>query len=177
MRRLAFPALLVLGALASGCALFTTPPGRAVAELHPTRGHTASGTVTFVQVGDRVHVHAVVSGLAPGREHAFLIHEVGDCSAPDASSAKGDFNPFGKPHAHYSTPERHAGDMPALAADAKGRADLDVSLDIITLGEGPANILGRSVVVHARPDDYRTQPDGNSGPRVACGVIRAVPTN
>ena len=177
MRIAAFPAVFLLAIVAGGCALFSTPPGRAVAELRPTRGHSATGTVTFVQVGDRVHVHAVVSGLAPGREHAFHIHEVGDCSAPDAASAKGDFNPFGKPHAHYSTPERHAGDMPALQADAQGRADLDVSLDIITLADGPANILGRSVVVHARPDDYRTQPDGNSGPRIACGVIRAVPEN
>ena len=177
MRRLAFPALLALVALLAGCTLFSTPPGRAVAELHPTRGHTASGTVTFIQVGDRVYVRAEVSGLAPRREHALHIHEVGDCSAPDASSAKGDFNPFGKPHAHYSTAERHAGDLPALKADAKGRADLDVSLDVITLSEGPADIVGRAVVVHANPDDYRTQPDGNSGPRVACGVIRAVPAD
>jgi len=174
MRRAAFPALLALLVL-GGCALFSTPPGRAVADLQPTRGSHASGTVTFIQVGDRVHVQAAVSGLAPGREHAFHIHDVGDCSAPDASSAKGDFNPFGKPHAHYSTPERHAGDLPALKADARGRAEIDVSLDIITLAKGPASIVGRSVVVHARPDDYRTQPDGNSGPRLACGVIRAVP--
>jgi Cu-Zn family superoxide dismutase len=177
MRRLALPALLSCTVLASGCALFSNPPGRAVAELHPTRGNSASGTVTFVQVGDRVHMQAVVTGLRPGTEHGFNVHEVGDCSAPDASSAKGHFNPFGKPHAHYSTPERHAGDLPALKADARGRAEADVSLDVITLAKGPANVIGRSVVVHADPDDFRTQPDGNSGARIACGVIRRVPAD
>jgi superoxide dismutase, Cu-Zn family len=177
MRHLALPALLASVSLAAGCALFSTPPGRAVAELHPTRGNSASGTVTFVQIGDRVRVQAAVAGLRPGTEHGFHVHEVGDCSATDGSSAKGHFNPFGKPHAHYSTPERHAGDLPSLKADARGRAEIDVSLDVITLAKGPANIVGRSVVVHADPDDFRTQPTGNSGARIACGVIRRVPTD
>lgn len=176
MRRLALPALLSCTLLVPGCALFSTPPGRAVAELHPTRGNSVSGTVTFVQIGDRVRLQAVVTGLHPGTEHGFHVHEIGDCSAADGSSAKGHFNPFGKPHAHYSTPERHAGDLPALKADGRGRAELDVSLDVITLAKGPANIVDRSVIVHAGPDDFRTQPAGNSGARVACGVIRRVPT-
>lgn len=176
MRSLVLPAQLVCAVLAAGCALFSTPPGRAVAELHPTRGNSVSGSVSFVQVGDRVHLRALVTGLRPGTEHGFHVHEVGDCSAPDAASAKGHFNPFGKPHAHYSTPERHAGDLPSLKADARGRAELDVSLDVITLAKGPANIVGRSVVVHADPDDFRTQPSGSSGARIACGVIRRVPS-
>jgi Cu-Zn family superoxide dismutase len=165
-------AVLSLAALAlAGCQLFSSAPRHASATLSPTRGHSAAGEVTFDQVGDRVRVTARVSGLAPNREHGFHIHEVGDCSAPDASSAKSHFNPYGKPHG--LGPERHAGDMPALKADAQGRAHLVVDLDIITLGRGPAGIVGRSVVVHARPDDYRTQPTGNTGARVACGVIRA----
>lgn len=174
MRSLVSPALATLALLASGCALFSTPPGRAVAELQPTRGHSAAGTVTFVQIGDRVHMQALVTGLRPGSEHGFHVHEVGDCSSGDGASAKGHFNPYGKPHAHYSTPERHAGDLPALKADGRGRAELDVSLDVITLAKGPANIVGRSVIVHADPDDFRTQPAGNAGARIACGVIRRV---
>jgi len=157
--------------LLAGCQLFSSAPRHAVASLSPTRGNSTSGEVTFDQVGDRVRVDARVSGLSPNREHGFHIHEVGDCSAPDASSAKSHFNPYGKPHG--LGPERHAGDLPALKADAQGRAHLVVDLDIITLGKGPSGIVGRSVVVHARPDDYRTQPTGSTGARLACGVITA----
>ena len=157
--------------LLAGCQLFSSAPRHAAASLSPTRGSSVAGEVTFDQVGDRVRVDARVTGLPPNREYGFHIHEVGDCSAPDASSAKSHFNPYGKPHG--LGPERHAGDLPALKADAQGRAHLVVDLDIITLGKGPAGVVGRSVVVHARPDDYRTQPTGNTGARVACGVIRA----
>lgn len=164
--------VLSLAALAlAGCQLFSTAPRHAEAKLSPTRGHDTAGEVTFDQAGDRVRVEARITGLSPSREHGFHIHEVGDCSAPDASSAKSHFNPYGKPHG--IGPERHAGDLPALKADAQGRAHLVVDLDIITLRDGPAGIIGRSVVVHARPDDYRTQPTGNTGARLACGVIRA----
>jgi Cu-Zn family superoxide dismutase len=113
-----------------------------------------------------------VQGLVPGREHGFHIHEAGDCSSPDGMSAKGHFNPFGKPHGHPASGERHAGDMPALKADKSGRAKVDVELDIITVAPGPASVVGRGVIVHADPDDYRTQPTGNAGARLACGVVQ-----
>lgn len=170
--------LLILVApavLAAGCQYFSGRPGSAIAELQPTSGHATQGQVEFLQIGDRVRVYAKVSGLVPGREHAVHVHEVGDCSAPDASSAKGHFNPFGKPHAHYTALERHAGDLPSLRADARGRGEFDVDLGIISLTGGPALLIGRSIVVHANPDDFRTQPAGNSGARVACGVIRRTP--
>lgn len=122
-----------------------------------------------------MHVHAVVTGLRPGREHGFHVHELGDCSAADGSSGRGHFNPYGKPHAHHSAAERHAGDLPVLKADAAGRAVVQADLDIITVASGPAGIVGRSVIVHAEPDDFRTQPHGNSGARIACGVIRRAP--
>ena len=172
-RRLLF--VLLPAALAAGCQLFSAEQAAAVAELRPTHGHTASGTIHFQQVGARVPVHAVITGLRPGREHGFHVHEAGDCSAADGSSARGHFNPYGKPHAHYSAPERHAGDLPALKADASGRAVVEADLDIITVASGPACIVGRSVIVHAEPDDFRTQPHGNSGARIACGVIRRAP--
>jgi Cu-Zn family superoxide dismutase len=147
-------------------------PG-AIADLAPTQGNTARGTVTFTQTGDRVRVVANLSGLAPG-PHGFHVHEKGDCSAPDAMSAGGHFNPLSKPHGHYESGERHAGDMPSIAADASGNATLSVTLDTIKIGGGSnTDIVGKSVVVHKDPDDYKTQPTGNSGARVACGVIRA----
>jgi Cu-Zn family superoxide dismutase len=88
-------------------------------------------------------------------------------------STKGHFNPFGKPHAHSGSAERHAGDLPALKANKEGRANVKIELDVITLTPGPASIIGRGLIVHADPDDYKTQPTGNAGARVACGVIEA----
>jgi Cu-Zn family superoxide dismutase len=113
-----------------------------------------------------------VSGLVPGREHGFHIHEAGDCSSGDGMSAKGHFNPLGKPHANPGTPERHAGDMLALKADSSGTAKVDAELDVITVAPGPTSIIGRGLIVHADPDDYKTQPTGNAGARIACAVIQ-----
>jgi len=168
--------LLLLNAALSGCAMFRTPVSSAVATLEPTAGSETRGSAYFQQVGDRVRVQATVTGLRPGREHGFHVHEAGDCG-DDAAAAKGHFNPYGRPHAHYSTPERHAGDLPALKADASGRAHLDEQLKGLAVAAGPASIVGRALVVHAEPDDYRTQPHGRSGGRIACGVIRAAPQN
>lgn len=161
-----------VAALLAACQ--TVPPDapRAVASLQPTRGHQTSGTVTFVQAGSRVQVHAVVTGLKPGQEHGFHVHEAGDCSSGDGLSAKGHFNPHGKPHGHHGTTERHAGDMPNLRADGNGRADARFDLDVITVTPGPASVVGRGLIVHVQPDDYRSQPVGNAGARMACAVIR-----
>jgi Cu-Zn family superoxide dismutase len=142
----------------------------ATARLEPTQGNAAAGTVDFVQKGDKVAVTAKVTGLAPG-SHGFHIHEKGDCSSGDGMSAGGHFNPAGKPHAHPSDANRHAGDMPMLVADASGSASLTVDLDVITIGSGATDIVGKAVIVHKDPDDYKTQPTGNAGARVACGVI------
>ncbi len=143
----------------------------ALADLAATKGNATTGTVTFTQKGGKVLVHAVVSGLAPGA-HGFHIHEKGDCSSGDGMSAGGHFNPMGKPHAHPTTADRHAGDMPMLQADATGNAALAVELDVITIGSGATDLVGRAVIVHKDPDDFKTQPTGNSGARLACGVIR-----
>ena len=101
------------------------------------------------------------------------IHEVGDCSSGDGMSTKGHFNPLGKPHGHHGSAERNAGDLPSLKANKEGRANVQIDLDVITLTPGPANIIGRGLIVHADPDDYKTQPTGNAGARIACGVIQA----
>ena len=161
----ALPALLV------ACQSMPTGP-QASADLQPTRGNATAGRASFTQVGNQVRVTVEVSGLKPNQAHGFHIHEAGDCSSGDGMSAKGHFNPLGKPHGHHSSSERHAGDMPNLQADAQGRAQAQFMLDLLTTGEGPTSVLGRGLIVHVQPDDYSSQPVGNAGARMACGVIR-----
>jgi len=160
-------------ALLAACANGTAQPGpQALAQLQPTKGSTASGTATFTQRGDKVLVEAKLPGLTPNAEHGFHVHDKGDCSSGDGLSAGPHFNPFGKQHAQFTTPERHAGDLPALKADASGNATVSFELDVITVADGPASVIGRGLIVHAHPDDYTTQPTGNSGARIACAVIQ-----
>jgi Cu-Zn family superoxide dismutase len=144
---------------------------RATASLEPTKGSTVKGTVDFVQRGDKVRVSASISGLRPNGEFGFHIHEAGDCGSGDGMSAKGHFNPHGRPHGHHGQGERHAGDMPSLRSDGSGNARADFDLDIITVAPGPASVVGRGLIVHVQPDDYKTQPTGNAGARSACAVI------
>lgn len=155
----------------SACATAPTESGRATAQLQSTKGSKAFGEATFEQVGDKVHVLVNVQGLKPNQQHGFHIHEVGDCSSGDGMSTKGHFNPMGKLHAHPGM--GHAGDLPALQADKGGRAKLDAMIDGVSLSDGAGSIVGRGLIVHADPDDYKTQPTGNAGARIACGVIRS----
>ena len=164
--------LFVAAAALAGCQSMGPAGPSARADLQPTKGNKAAGTATFTQMGDKVRVVADVSGLNPGQEHGFHIHEAGDCSSGDGMSTKGHFNPLGKQHAHYSMPERHAGDMPAIKADANGNAHLDTMLDVMTVNPGATSVVGRGLIVHAGSDDYKTQPTGNAGARVACGIIQ-----
>ncbi len=165
-------ASISLAFLVAGCASAPSAKVDAVAALSPASGSQVSGSLSFRAIPGGVHVDAAVAGLTPG-EHGFHVHEVGDCSAADGSSAKGHFNPLGKPHGAHDRGEHHAGDMPNLLADAGGKAAYSVDLPGLSLGAGETNILGRAVVIHADPDDYKTQPAGNSGKRIACGVIKA----
>jgi Cu-Zn family superoxide dismutase len=142
---------------------------RAVSVLHPTEGHTVSGTVTFERVNGSVYVSAEVHGLTPG-EHGFHIHEHGDCSKPDATSAGGHYDPAGKPHGGPDAKKRHLGDLGNLVADADGTA-IHTRTDSVIRLDGRNSIVGRAVIVHAGADDLTTQPTGGAGARVACGVI------
>lgn len=144
---------------------------KAVAKLHPTEGNKVEGTVTFTAVDGGVLIVADVTGLTPGK-HGFHVHEHGDCSAGDASSAGGHYNPTNKKHGGPGTAERHVGDMGNLEADKDGKAHYERVDDLMTLN-GPDTIVERSIIVHANEDDLTTQPTGNSGPKVACGVIEA----
>lgn len=145
----------------------------AVAELAPTEDHRAAGTVTFVLVGDRMQVSGSLSGLEPGK-HAVHVHETGDCSAPDASSAGGHFTPDEDPHGAPSDPagQHHAGDLGNVEADDEGRATFR-KLDSELRFSGDYSVVGRAVVVHRGADDLTSQPSGDAGVRVACGVIEA----
>jgi Cu-Zn family superoxide dismutase len=147
-------------------------PLRATAALQPTKGSKAFGEATFEEVDGKLRVFVFAQGLRPEQEHGFHIHEAGDCSSGDGMSTKGHFNPHAKPHGHPSASERHAGDLPALKAGKDGRARLDVTTDLLTVRPGPASVVGRGLIIHADPDDYKTQPTGNAGARLACGVIK-----
>lgn len=140
-----------------------------VATLAPTQGNNVRGTVRFSAEGEAVRVRAEITGLTPG-DHGIHIHENGDCSAADASSAGGHFNPTKQPHGGRDDEARHLGDLGNLTADANGRAELDHLDRHLTL-TGPNRIVGRAVIVHAGRDDLKSQPTGDSGARVACGVI------
>ena len=146
----------------------------AVAHVVAASGSLVSGTLRVTPIATGVRVRGVVGGLAPGSVHGFHVHETGACTAADASSAGAHFNPSGGAHGRPGTPVHHAGDMDNIVADAGGVAHVDTNIAGISLGGDPSrDIVGRALVVHAAPDDYRTQPSGNSGARIACGVIRA----
>ena len=152
----------------------TSTASSATVNLASASGSLVSGKLSMVPMGDGVHITGQVGGLGAGQTHAIHVHEKGDCSAVDASSAGGHFNPTGSAHGRAGTPVHHAGDMDNLTANAEGVADVDIHLSGVTLGGGAANdIAGRAVIVHAAPDDYTSQPSGNAGARVACGVINA----
>ncbi|HVE50988.1 MAG TPA: superoxide dismutase family protein [Casimicrobiaceae bacterium] len=144
---------------------------KATANLEPTKGNKTAGTVEFVERGGKVHVTATITGLAPNVEHGFHVHEKGDCGSDDGMSAGGHFNPDSKQHGPQDAPH-HAGDMPNLKADASGNAKASFALDGVTLAPGAMSLVGRGLIVHKDPDDYKTQPTGNAGARLACAVIR-----
>ena len=161
--------VLVVALVAAAQTVAGAAVTRAVATLSPTKGNSVSGIVTFTKVQTGVKIVADISGLTPGT-HGFHVHEFGDCSAPDASSAGGHFNPLRTQHGAPDTQFRHAGDFGNLDADASGKAHYE-RVDTMILLEGPNTIVGRAVIVHEKADDLRSQPTGNAGGRVACGVI------
>jgi Cu-Zn family superoxide dismutase len=143
---------------------------KAAAQLEPKSASEVSGMVTFTKVGDEVQVVADIQNLKPGK-HGFHIHEKGDCSAADATSAGGHFNPTQKHHGGPMTLDHHTGDLGNIEADASGKAHLDWKGKLSLSGKD--SIIGRSIVVHEKEDDLKTDPAGNSGARIACGTINA----
>ena len=148
----------------------------ATAQLQPTKDSTVAGTINFSLVDGQLRASGDITGLKPDSEHGFHIHEKGDCSAPDGSSAGGHFNPGSSEHGSISAAVHHGGDMPNIKADAQGNAHIDGPVaNNVNVGVGDGfDIVGRGLIVHADPDDYKTQPTGNPGARLACAVITKV---
>ncbi len=147
----------------------------ATAQLNPTQGNSVTGTVRFRETADGVEVSVRASGLAPGSTHGFHVHENGDCSAPDGTSAGGHFNPGGVDHALPPTEVRHAGDLGNVVADEEGNVEMTETFTGLTLGEGPTSVVGRGLIMHAG-EDRGTQPTGDAGARIACAVIALDPS-
>jgi Cu-Zn family superoxide dismutase len=163
----------------------TTPGSSAIGEttsqatvqLAPTHGNTANGGLKISSAGTGVRLSGMVQGLKPDSEFGFHFHEKGDCSAPDATSAGAHFNPTSQQHGNPQAQPHHAGDMLNVKSDAQGVAEVSIDNPDVSLQTGqPNDIIGKALVMHAKPDDYKTQPSGNSGDRIACGVI-AIQTN
>ena len=148
----------------SSCATMQPDGPSATAVVRPASGSQAHGTVKFTQVGTRVRVDAEIAALTAGL-HGMHIHEKGDCSAH--------FNPAAKKHGPPDSMERHAGDLGNLKADEYGKATLSMMVDGISVGKGVDGVIGRGVIVHADADDLKTDPAGNSGARIGCGVIES----
>ena len=172
-RLIATGSALLASAILAACGSMGGKPSSAV-ELVPTGAITPNptrGTVTFTALDHGVRVAGEVRGLVPGSEHGFHIHEKGDCG-DNGNASGGHFNPTGGTHGKFGAPGSHAGELPSLVADAKGVARFSVEDHSISLTPGATNnVIGRALVVHRDPDDFTTQPSGNSGPRIACAVI------
>ena len=172
MKRNLFP-IFVAPAVAIFLSVFTTAfaqeSTKAIAVLHPTKDSKVEGTVTFTKSGDEIKVVADVTGLTPGK-HGFHIHEFGDCSSPDGKAAGGHFNPTKAPHAGHDATSRHVGDLGNIEADSSGKAHLELTDKMMTMS-GENSIIGRGLIVHEKADDLKTQPTGDAGGRLACGVI------
>ena len=163
---IAVAALCVVSACSKG-------GGTATANIGPSSGSQVTGQATFTEKGGNVEIVVTVRSLTPGK-HGVHIHENGDCSASNAASAGGHFNPTGAPHGGPESGQHHAGDLGNLEAGADGSGTLTITTDALTVGPGDRSIVGRSIVIHADPDDLSAgDPAGHSGSRVGCGVIEA----
>ena len=165
-----FVASLCFSVLATACASYSVGP-TATAKLEATKGNAVSGLVQFTQRGEKVMVTGEITGLRPNGEHGFHIHDKGDCSSGDGMSTGGHFNPNAKAHGEHEHSEHHAGDLVSLKANAAGVAKFSYESAGISVGSGATDVVGRGLIVHRDADDFKTQPTGNSGPRLACAVI------
>jgi len=165
---LATAGLLVLAPLAARGA---DTPAQAKATIEAKSGSTVAGTATFTELANGVKVVVHLEHAPPGT-HGFHIHEKGDCSAPDAMSAGAHFNPASNPHAGPLDQARHNGDLGNIEIGPEGKGHLELVDDLVTVKPGPTSVVGKSVIFHEQTDDLKTQPAGNSGARLGCGVIQ-----
>jgi Cu-Zn family superoxide dismutase len=166
-------------ALLAAAAFVLAPAASRAAESHAARALLKDakgqqvGMATFVDTGNGVTLTVKVKGLPPGT-HGIHLHAVGKCDDPEFKSAGAHFNPTGKKHGVKSPEGHHAGDLPNLVVDTNGQGELKTTVEGVTLGTDAWSLFGpqgTALVVHAAPDDDVTDPSGNSGARIACGVV------
>jgi Cu-Zn family superoxide dismutase len=166
--------LLWIPALIAAASAFGQAPARATATIRNAAGvELGTATITPTVRGTALQINATISKLPPG-VHAVHIHTVGKCDAPDFTSAGGHFNPTSKQHGHENPNGAHAGDLPNFEVLANGVGDISFAVPGLSLGDGADSLFhagGTAIVIHANADDYKTDPTGNAGPRIACGVI------
>lgn len=168
MKKFAVPAALIL--MLAACATMNRPT--ATATLSPTSGSTAQGTVKFVQLADgAVEVSVELTGVPPG-VHGFHVHDKGDCG-DNGNAAGGHFNPATTAHGAPQADPHHAGDFGNVTADASGKVSTRFTTRSVTVEAGANSAVGHAVILHANPDDLTTQPTGNAGARIACGIVQA----
>ena len=166
--------LTIMAIAAMGMTLFSCTTSKELSyNILPKSNTETAGTVSFQQKGEQVVMKVKATHLTPG-EHAIHLHEKADCSAPDATSTGGHWNPAGHDHGKWGAEHFHMGDIGNLVANANGEATLTFSTDKWCIGcqDESKNILNKAVIIHAKADDFHTQPTGNAGGRVACVEIK-----
>jgi len=162
-------ALISMGVLVAAACAHSKGP-MAVAMLQPSMGATAVGSVHLNQLSDgTVDVEADLTGVPPG-VHGFHVHENADCSN-NGQAAGGHFNPMNMPHAAPDAASHHAGDFGNVTADEKGEVHARFNTHSITVAPGTSSAVNHTIILHANPDDLTTQPSGNAGARIACGIV------
>ncbi len=171
MKTLVLACAVALLAAFAATAAQEKKPDTATATIEARSGSKVSGTATATQTDGTVKIVVQAEGLTEGM-HAVHIHEKGDCSAPDALSAGGHFNPTNEKHGAPTDPEHHAGDFGNMRVGADGKGTLEIEPKTLTVAPGPNSVVGRAIVIHEKVDDFVTQPAGNAGARVGCGVFK-----
>lgn len=151
----------------------TVTPTKAQAVFTAAKGQKLKGVVHFTEENGVMKIETRVDGVKAG-PHGFHIHENGDCSAADFSTAGGHFNPSQTSHGAMDSTQRHIGDLGNLVADKNGKAYTTLSVHGMTMKQGSDSIIGKAIVIHKDKDDLKSQPAGNSGARIGCGVIEAL---
>lgn len=142
-------------------------------KLEAKSNSKTKGQLEIVQKGKEVLIKGEISGLGPNTVHGFHVHENGDCSAKDGSSAGGHFNPMDMNHGGPEMDKHHVGDLGNIRANKKGKALIDKKYKFLTLEEAKkASILNKAIIVHSKADDLESQPSGDAGKRIACGIIK-----
>lgn len=172
--------LFAVSLLLTGCEMvektliLSGPSNQAIAVINSASGSEVTGMATFTQIGETVMVHIEIKNASPG-QHGVHIHENGDCSSPDGKSAGGHWNPTNVAHGKWGEGEFHLGDIGNIDVGEDGIGVIELSTELWEIGTGSIyDVVGKGMIVHADADDFTSQPSGNAGARIGCGVIELV---